>query len=376
MKIVLAPDSFKGSLSSKEVCDAMEQGIRRIVPDAQIVKVPMADGGEGTVESLVDATGGHLVQHSVRNPLGEPVKAMYGILGNGTTAVIEMAEASGLFRIPEKRRNPLLTSTYGTGELIRHALDHGCRNFVVGIGGSATNDGGAGMIQALGAKLLDANGHELSAGGGSLALLHRIELSGMDERLKRCFFEVACDVDNPLTGPSGASHVYGPQKGATPDMVERLDRNLAHFAALIREDFGIDVENMPGAGAAGGLGAGMAAFLQAALRSGVEIVMEASSLKHKMAGADLVFTGEGRCDFQTARGKTPYGVARTAQQLGIPVILVAGSVGEGIEIMYRHGVKSVFSIMDGPMTVEHSMTQARKLTANTLERIMRLLVAR
>ncbi|MDB4866535.1 MAG: glycerate kinase [Cohnella sp.] len=373
MKIVLAPDSYKGSLTAQQACDAMELGIRRVVPDAEIVKVPMADGGEGTVQSLVDSTGGRVLECVVSNPLGQPVRAKFGIAGDGSTAVVEMAEASGLYLIDEDSRNPLLTTTYGTGQLIRHALDLGCRSFILGIGGSATNDGGAGMAQALGIKLLDADGNELTAGGGGLDKLYRIDLGGVDARLQSCKFEVACDVDNPLCGPSGASHVFGPQKGATPDMVNRLDANLVHYASVIKKDVGVDVLELPGAGAAGGLGAGLAAFLGATLRRGVDIVLNAAGLEQKLIGADWVFTGEGQCDFQTERGKTPYGVAKTAQRCGVPVVLVAGSVGEGIEVMYRHGVRSVFSMMERPMTMPEAMAQAPILLANAVERVMRLI---
>jgi glycerate kinase len=373
LKIVLAPDSYKGSLTAKQACDAMEEGIRRIVPGAEIVKVPMADGGEGTVQRLVDATGGTILEHEVCNPLGEPVKAKFGILGEGNTAVIEMAEASGLYLIDKQRRNPWMSTTYGTGELIGRALSEGCRSFILGIGGSATNDGGAGMAQALGALLLDDRGSELPRGGGSLGRLDRIDLSRMDKRLMDSSFQVACDVDNPLCGPTGASQVFGPQKGATPEMVLALDRNLSHYASIIARDIRIDVVNSPGAGAAGGLGAGALAFLKAELRSGVGIVMEASGLQSKMAGADLVFTGEGRCDFQTERGKTPYGVAKAAQLFGVPVVLVAGIAGPGVDAMYRHGVRSIYTLTDGGVTAEHAMSHAPQVLADTMERIMRLI---
>ncbi len=375
MKIVLAPDSYKGSLTAKEACDAMEAGIRRVLPEAEIVKVPMADGGEGTVQSLVDATGGRFMTRQVTNPLGEPVNAQYGILGDGKTAVIEMAEASGLYRIPADRRNPLVTTTYGTGELIRAALDQGCRKFILGIGGSATNDGGTGMAQALGVKFFDKEGRELPFGGGSLGQLQRIDMSGVDPRLKDCEFTVACDVDNPLTGPNGASHVFGPQKGATPDMVVELDRNLAHYAKMIERDLGTSVSDLPGAGAAGGLGAAMVAFLGATLKRGVEIVVEATRLAEHVQGADLVLSGEGQIDFQTERGKTPFGVAKVAQKAGVPVILIAGSIGRGVEVLYQHGVQSVFSIVNRPMSLQEAMEQARDLLADATERIVRVAFA-
>lgn len=371
MKIVVAPDSYKGSLTAKEACDAMENGIRRVFPDTEVEKVPMADGGEGTVESLVAATGGQIFSREVTGPLGSPVRARYGILGDGETAVLEMAEASGLCLVPPALRNPMVTTTYGTGELIRAALDHGCRKFILGIGGSATNDGGAGMAQALGARFLDARGKELPPGGGSLGQLHTIDISGLDVRLKECSFTVACDVDNPLTGPNGASRVFGPQKGATPEMVAELDRNLARYATVIEKQLGISVRTLPGAGAAGGLGAGMVTFLAATLRRGVEIVIEAVRLEDRIRGADLVLSGEGQCDFQTGRGKTPLGVTQAARRMGVPVILIAGAIGQGVEVLYRHGVQSVFSIVDRPMSPEEAMENAYGLLANATERVIR-----
>jgi glycerate kinase len=295
-------------------------------------------------------------------------------MGDGTTAVIEMAEASGLFLIAEERRNPLITSTYGTGQLIRKAMDMGCHSFVLGIGGSATNDGGAGMAQALGVKLLDEQGNEIAAGGGSLGNLRRIDVSKMDNRLWQCTFRVACDVDNPLCGPTGASYMFSEQKGATPAMMKQLDRSLAHFADIIARDLDVLVGQASGAGAAGGLGAGLVAFLQAKLQKGVNMVIKATGLKEHMCDADLVITGEGCCDYQTVRGKTPYGVAKVAQSLRIPVILIAGSIGPGIEVLYQHGVNSVFSMMNRPMTVEQAMSQAPELLTNTTERILRLIM--
>lgn len=374
MKIVLAPDSFKGSLSARQVCQAMEAGIRRVLPHCEVVQVPMADGGEGTMQSLIDATNGTCRTATVTGPLGQPVQARYGILGDGRTAVIEMAEASGLTLVPLAQRNPLLTTTYGTGELIRAALDDGCRTFLLAIGGSATNDGGAGMAQALGARLLDASGASLPFGGGSLGQLQHVDVSQLDPRLAACSFTTACDVDNPLCGPNGASHVFGPQKGATPDMVLRLDCNLSHYATILERDLGVQITDLPGAGAAGGLGAGMVAFLQADLQPGVEIVMQAAQLADKLQGADLVLSGEGQCDFQTAHGKTPFGVAKVADAAGVPLVLLAGSVGVGVEALYAHGVKSVFSIIDRPMSIEDAIANAAELVANTTERVLRLLV--
>ena len=299
-KFVLAPDSFKESMSAKEACLAMEKGILAVFKDADIQHVPMADGGEGTVDSLVDATGGTRVPVRVAGPLPDQiVETYYGLLGDQETVVIEMAKANGIELVKAVERNPLITSTYGTGEMIQHALNHGAKKIIIGIGGSVTNDGGAGMIQALGARLLDKEGQELTRGGGALDKLAQIDLTEFDQRIFATEVLVASDVNNPLTGPTGASHVFGPQKGATEEMVAQLDKNLAHYAAIIKKEVGIDVEMMPGAGAAGGLGAGLLAFTKAQLRSGIDIVVEVNQLEEKIKAADYVFTGEGGMDFQT-----------------------------------------------------------------------------
>jgi len=372
-QILIAPDSFKGSLSASQVCDAVEAGIRRVLPGAEIVKVPMADGGEGTVQALVDATGGKLVTQEVTGPMGERVEASFGLLGDGESGVIEMAAASGLPLVPPEKRNPLFTTTHGTGELILAALERGRRRLIVGIGGSATNDGGAGMAQALGAKLLDADGRDIGLGGGALAALDSIDVSGMTLLLAEARVQVACDVTNPLCGPEGASHVYGPQKGATPAMVAQLDANLAHYAELIRRDLGREVGEMPGAGAAGGLGAGLVAFCNAELKPGIELVIDAVKLEETMQRADLVITGEGKIDAQSAFGKTPMGVAELAQRLGVPVVAIGGTIGEGAEGLYEHGVGLIMPIIDRPMTLEEAMkpTVAKTLIANAAERIAR-----
>ncbi len=372
-EILIAPDSFKGSLSAAQVCDAVEEGIRRVLPDAEIVKVPMADGGEGTVQALVDATGGKLVTQEVTGPMGERVEASLGLLGDGESAAIEMAAASGLPLVTPEKRNPLLTTTYGTGELILAALERGRGRLIVGIGGSATNDGGAGMAQALGAKLLDADRRDIGLGGGALAALDSIDVSGMTPLLAEARLQVACDVTNPLCGPEGASHVYGPQKGATPAMVEQLDANLAHYAELIRRDLGREVGEMPGAGAAGGLGGGLVAFCNAELKPGIELVIDAVKLEEKMRRADLVITGEGKIDAQSAFGKTPMGVAELAQRLGVPVVAIGGTIGDGAEALYEHGVGLIMPIIDRPMTLEEAMkpTVAKTLIANAAERIAR-----
>jgi glycerate 2-kinase len=358
MKVVIAPDSFKESMTAKEVCNAVERGFQKVFPDANIVKVPMADGGEGTVESLVDATGGSIIPCVVTGPLGLKVGAFFGMLGDGNTAVIEMAAASGLNLVAPENRNPLLTTSKGTGELILAAINHGAEHIIMGIGGSATNDGGAGMASALGIKLLDENGYELPPGGGSLGRLASINLSKMDPRLSKVKFEVACDVDNPLTGPRGASVVFGPQKGANAEMVETLDANLGHYAAIIAATLGKNVRDVPGAGAAGGLGAGLLAFLQAELKSGVDIVIEATGLVEKMRGADLVITGEGKIDSQTVYGKTPIGVAKNAKKLNIPVIAIAGNISKDSDIVKEHGIDALFSIVPGAITLEEAMREA------------------
>lgn len=372
MKIVIAPDSFKGSMTAMQAAEAMGRGVRRILPDAELDLVPMADGGEGTVEALVSATGGRLVSVSAAGPLGEELAAFYGLLGDGETAVIEMAAASGLPLLPPERRNPLLTSTYGTGQLIRAALEAGVRRLIIGVGGSATVDGGVGMAQALGARFLDGTGRELPPGGGALADLARIDLSGLDPRLAGCEITVACDVDNPMTGPRGAAALFGPQKGADPEMVRLLDAGLGRLAEGIRRDIGRDVEHLPGAGAAGGLGGGLIAFLGARLRPGVEIVTEAARLRERLAGAALCLTGEGGTDEQTVHGKTPMGVARAAKAHGVPVICLSGGLGRGYEAGYQVGIDAVLSIVPGPISLEEACRRGPELAEAAVERALRL----
>ncbi|MBU3568943.1 glycerate kinase [Priestia aryabhattai] len=375
MKIVIAPDSFKESLTALRVCEAVEKGIKTHFPNAEISKVPMADGGEGTVQSLVDATDGEVIQARVTGPLGKEVEAFYGILGDGKTAVIEMAAASGLHHVPVDKRNPLVTTTRGTGELILKALDHKVKHIIIGIGGSATNDGGAGMAKALGAKLLDAKGAEIKEGGGSLGQLTSIDLTNLDSRLAETKVEVACDVDNPLTGETGASAVFGPQKGATPDMVKQLDRNLAHYAAIVGKEMGIHIQSVPGAGAAGGLGGGLLAFLSAELKPGVDIVIKATQLESYIKNADLVITGEGRIDGQTIYGKTPIGVAKTAKKHSVPVVAIAGSIVAGSEAVYEHGISALFSVVPGAVTLPEALEKADEnieRTAKNVASVIRL----
>jgi len=369
MRVVIAPDSFKGSASAKEVAQAIADGLRVALPDSEFDLVPMADGGEGTVEALVVATGGKIVTKRVTGPLGEPVDAFFGILGDGETAVIEMAAAAGLHLVPPEKRNPLLTTTYGVGELIKAALDAGCKRVIVGIGGSATNDVGAGMAQALGAKLLDEDGNEIGFGGGELGKVARIDINELDSRLRETEILVACDVTNPLTGPNGASAVYGPQKGATPEMVKLLDENLRHYAAIIRRDLGVDVEHVPGAGAAGGLGAGLMAFCQAKLKRGVELVIQAVRLDERVQKANLVITGEGKIDFQTGFGKVPHGVAQVAKRYKKPVIAVVGQLGEGSEKCREWGIDACFAITDKPMSEQEAMANTLVLLKRTAEEL-------
>jgi len=353
LKIVIAPDSFKESLTALEVANAIEQGFKRVFPDASYVKVPLADGGEGTVQAMVDACGGDIIKLSVSGPLGDEAEAFYGLLGDGQTAVIEMAAASGLQLVPAEKRNPLLTSSFGTGELILDALNKGARKIILGLGGSATNDGGAGMMTALGARFLTAAGQAVSNGGQGLAEIAHIDISQLDTRLADIRFDVASDVDNPLCGSKGASAVFGPQKGATPEMVRRLDGNLDHYAKQLRALTGKDVRDIKGAGAAGGMGAAVLA----------EIVMETVGLAEKVAGASLVITGEGRIDSQTIHGKTPVGVARVAKAAGCRVIGIAGSLSDDHEIVYEHGLDAVFSIVPGPMDLPEALrTGAENLT--------------
>jgi len=358
MKIVIAPDSYKESLTALEVATAIAAGFREVFPRAEYLLLPMADGGEGTMAAMVAATGGTTIEVTVTGPLGEPVAASYGLAGDGRAAVIEMAAASGLALVPPDKRNPLQTTSYGTGELIRAALDAGSCHLIIGIGGSATNDGGAGMLQALGARLLDRDDREIGPGGGELAKLQRIDMGGMDSRLSSCRIEAACDVTNPLTGPTGASVVFGPQKGATPEMVEQLDDNLARFGELISRDLGVSVGDVPGAGAAGGMGAALLAFCGARLRPGIDIVMEAVGLDAAVRDADLVITGEGRIDSQTVHGKTPFGVARVAKRYGRPVIGIAGSLSADAGVVHAHGIDALFSVLSRVCTVDEALTHA------------------
>ncbi|WP_312467586.1 glycerate 2-kinase [Pseudescherichia sp.] len=358
MKIVIAPDSYKESLSATEVAQAIEKGFREIFPDAHYVSVPVADGGEGTVEAMIAATQGAEHTASVTGPLSERVDARWGMSGDGHTAFIEMAAASGLALVPPELRNPLITTSRGTGELILHALEHGARNIIIGIGGSATNDGGAGMVQALGAKLCDANGTEIGHGGGSLMSLNTIDISGLDPRLASCTIRVACDVTNPLTGEQGASRIFGPQKGATDAQIVELDNNLSHYADVIKKSLRVDVKAVPGAGAAGGMGAALMAFLGAELKSGIEIVTQALNLEEHIHDCTLVVTGEGRIDSQSIHGKVPVGVAKVAKKYHKPVIGIAGSLTHDVGVVHQYGIDAVFSVLTSIGTLEEAFRGA------------------
>lgn len=357
MKIVIAPDSFKESLSAPEVAAAIARGWRQVFPEAELLLRPMADGGEGTVDAVLAATGGERRECRVCGPLGESVLAHWGWLGEGT-AVLEMASASGLHHVPRARRDATVTTSLGTGELIRAALDAGATRIILGLGGSATNDGGAGLLQALGVRFLDAREVELPPGGAALARLVRIDVGGLDPRLLQARLEVAADVDNPLCGPRGASRVFGPQKGADPLQVEQLDAALEHYARLVAATLGEDHSHHPGVGAAGGLGFAARAFLHAGFRPGIELVAELSGLADAVEGADLVITGEGRLDSQSLHGKTPVGVARIARAAGVPVVALAGSLGEDYQALYAAGIDAAFALSPGPQSLEQAMTGA------------------
>jgi glycerate kinase len=371
VKVVVAPNSFKGSLSASEAASAIARGVRQAFPDAEVVEVPVADGGEGTVEALVSAHHGAYRTAEVEGPLGEPVAAPYGLIEKGQTGVLELASASGLTLIASERRDPRKTSTYGFGQLLDEVRLAGVRQIIAGIGGSATNDGGAGMAQALGYRLLDAGGNELPGGGAALARLERIDSSGLDPGWHAVKVEVACDVTNPLTGPNGASAVYGPQKGADPAAVRELDAALARLAAVIERDLGKRVADVPGAGAAGGTGAGLVAFLDAALVPGAPLVVEASGFDARLSGADLVITGEGRADDQTAYGKAPGEVAKRAQAARIPVLLIAGTRGPGWEALSDLGVTAIVTLDEEGNNLQQLIKEAGPMLTRAAARACR-----
>ncbi len=367
LKFVLAPDSFKDSASAKDICEAMEKGIRRVFPKSTVVHAPMADGGEGSVEAVVDVTGGKYTKKIVHGPLDEEVEATFGIHGDGETAVIEMASASGLDLLSKDERNPLYTTSYGTGELIRHCLDEGIENIILCLGGSATNDGGVGMAQALGIQFKDKDDNEIPRGGKYLREIDHIDTAQAHPNLSSCKILIASDVNNPLTGPQGASEVFGPQKGATREMVRQLDDGLKYLEEIIERDIGKSVGEIPGAGAAGGLGAGLLAFTNAEMRRGVDVIIETTRLKEKLKDADVVFTGEGQIDFQTKYGKTPMGVLEAAKEVNenIKVIAISGSIGEDVGSLYELGFDGIFGTVPAPAELD-------EILENTLENVERV----
>ena len=373
MKIVIAPQEFKESLRGIEIAQAMQEGVLRVWPDAETHLVPVADGGDGTLQSLVDASNGEIMKATVDDPLGRPIEAIWGALGDRRTAVIEMARSSGLTLLTPDERNPLITTTYGVGQLISIALDAGYRHLIIGIGGSATNDGGAGMAQALGAKLRDANGDELARGGGALAELDAIDVADVDPRITDTRIDVACDVNNPLCGQTGASAIFGPQKGADAETVTYLDNALHRFGTLLGRDLGRDVMEAPGAGAAGGLGAGLMAFTDADLRPGADIVIDALKFDERLDGASLVIVGEGQTDRSTVFNKAPVAVAQRARARGIPTVAISGSLGDGFEQVHDHGIDAAFSILDHCMTLEAAMSETASLVADATEQVCRAL---
>lgn len=372
MRIVVAPQAFKESLSARDAAEAIGRGVRRVAPSAEVVLLPVADGGDDTLETLVGTTGGEFRDAQVTGPVGEPVRARWGVLGDGVTAMVEAAQACGIARLPHRYpRDPGRSTTRGVGELLRHALDRGHRRIIVGVGGSATNDGGAGMAQALGIHLLDRRGREVGPGGAALAGLESIDPTDRDPRVAEATITVAVDVSNPLCGPQGASATYGPQKGATPEMVELLDAALARMADVVLRDLGLDVRDLPGAGAAGGMGAGLVAFLGAELRPGADLVCEAVDLERHLEGADLVIVGEGRLDWQTAFNKAPFAVARRAQRHGVPVLALVGSLGPGHEKLAEHGLDRVRAISPPDMPLDEALAAAAVLLEDSAAEALR-----
>ena len=372
MRILIAPDKFKSSMSATKAAAMIAAGVKAVYPDAEIIEMPLADGGEGLVDVLNVGSNGQLQQTMVTGPLGKAVNARWGLIDKGKTAVIEMAAASGLTLVPEKYRNPALTTTYGTGELIKAALDKGCTKLIIGIGGSATNDGGTGMARALGAVFTDRQGRSLSGGGAELVELERIDISGLDQRLRRVETVVASDVDNPLTGPQGAAYTYAPQKGATPEVVERLDRALKRYSEVVKRDLGYDLEKAKGAGAAGGLGAGLIAFLDAEIQPGVNLVLDQMEFDSVLHNCNLVITGEGKLDQQTVHGKVPVGVARRAREKKIPVLALTGTLEANPLTLHLEGITACFAIADGPLSTEDSIKKGPELLKNKTVQLMRL----
>jgi len=373
VKIIVAPDSFKESLSAKAVASAISKGILKVLPKAEIMQIPISDGGEGLLDALVEVLGGKRLSVFVKDPLLRNIKAEYAIIENGKTAIIEMAQASGLVLLKESEKSPLHTSTYGTGQLILDALDRGCTKIIIGIGGSATNDGGMGMVKALGGKFVNRNNQDIGHGGKALADLYKIDLSEFDKRIANCKIITACDVTNPLTGVNGASIVYGGQKGGTAEELRSLDNNLIHYASIIRKNLKIEVETIKGAGAAGGMGAALLAFFDAKLVDGIDLILKTLRLEEHIINSDLIITGEGKIDKQTLNGKAIVGLARIAKINKVPLIAIAGKLGEGIEPLHNKGIHAIFSIIDQPMKLSMALKNADKLIENLVENIMRTL---
>lgn len=375
MKVVIAIDSLKGSLSSMEAGMAIKDGVLAAKPDAEVIVKPLADGGEGTTDALIEGMNGERIDLTVTGPMHTPVDAYYGYLKDTNTAVMEMASAAGITLVPDSEKNPLLATSYGVGEMINDAIQRGCRNFIIGIGGSVTNDGGIGMLKALGVRFLDENGEDAGEGGQALAKIARIDVSGMNPLLKECHIQVACDVNNPLCGENGSTYVYGPQKGVTEDMKKTLDEAMAHFARVTSETLENDYMNTPGAGAAGGLGYAFLAYTGAALTPGIELILDAVGLEEELSGADVVVTGEGRLDFQTAMGKAPVGVARLAKKYNAKVIAFAGSVTKEATACNKEGIDAFFPILRSVCTLAEAMdpVAARNNMTATVEQVFRLL---
>ncbi len=375
MKIIIAPDSFKGSMTAQQISETLTMGMKSVFPEADYIQIPVADGGEGTVKTLVNITGGKIIPAKVSGPMGRSVDAYYGILGDQQTAVIEMAVASGITMVKKEERNPLYTTTYGTGELIRHALDQGIRKMMIGLGGSGTNDGGTGMAQALGIQFFDKKDQLIQdkMNGYLMGQVQRINMSSLHPKIKGCEVMVACDVDNLFSGPNGAARIYAPQKGADPEVVRILDDHLNRLAFIIKRDLGISINQLAGAGAAGGLGGGLVAFLNAKLQRGIEIILKHINFENTIRDADLIITGEGKIDETTLRGKTPLGIARMASRCNIPVIAIAGEVALTSDQIYNEGVDLLLSITNGPISETSAMAHAPELVRRCGERVARLI---
>ena len=374
MRILISPDSFKGSLTSQEVAEAIERGIKKVSEGIETIKIPIADGGDGTLDCIMPVIDGEVIYTEVVGPLGEEISAPFGVMDNGNTAFIEMAKASGLALVPREKRNPMVTTTYGTGQLIKKALDMGCKRIIIGLGGSATNDGGVGIAQALGVRFLDKNNYEIGFGGGSLDKIKKIDISTLDSRLKSVTIEAACDVINPLCGLNGASYIYGPQKGADLNMIKVLDENLKHLAKVILEQLKYDIKDVPGAGAAGGMGAGILTFLGGTIRKGIDIMIDITGLEEKLQGVDLIFSGEGRIDKQILNGKTIFGVSKLAKKYGIPLVAIVGNIHEDAYELYDNVVDGIESIIDRPMDEIEAFSKASTLIEKAAERALRLIM--